>query len=63
MSFPENPASISTDSSFSCVLDETCDRLKDKQVQYSIRRIHEMEDKLSSLERELDQFLIIKSGR
>ena len=62
MNFTENPTSISTDSSFICVLDEACDRLKDKQVQCSIRRIHEMEDKLCALERELDQFLVVKSG-
>ena len=63
MSSGENPVSISIDTSFSDVIDETCERLRDKQVQYSIRRIHEMEDQLNALEYELDQFLFAKSGK
>jgi hypothetical protein len=50
-------SAISTDTSFSDIVDDTCERLKDKQVQYSIRRIQEMEDILNGLELELNQFL------
>ena len=60
MSSGDKPASISTDTSFSDVVDETCERLREKHVQYSIRRIHEMEDTLISLEHELDQFLFTR---
>jgi len=60
MSSSDKPASISAGISFSDIVDETFERLKDKQVQYSIRRIHEMEDILSALDHELDQFLLSK---
>jgi len=64
MSSGDKPASISTSgsSSFSDVIDETCVRLKEKHVQYSIRCIHEMEEKLSILENELNQFLHSNAG-
>jgi hypothetical protein len=41
-------------SSFKEVVDETCNRLWDRRVQYSIRRIRELEDALRTLELELD---------
>ncbi|MDR1586130.1 MAG: hypothetical protein LBS57_01595 [Treponema sp.] len=59
----ENPVIISKDSSFDAVLDEVCDRLMDRQIQYSIRRIHELENRLSGLERELDEFLLQKTDK
>ena len=49
-------ASIS-DFTFESMLDETCERLLDRQLRYSIQRIHEMEKRLASLERELDEFI------
>jgi len=42
---------------FNDVVDEACDRLLDKQIKYSIRRIMEMEERLANMERELDDFL------
>jgi hypothetical protein len=42
---------------FDSLLDETCERLMDRQVQYSIRRIYEMEKRLDILERELEEFI------
>jgi hypothetical protein len=54
----EKPAAVSKTTSFSAVVDHACERLKEKQVQYSIRRIHEMEDRLAVLERELNEFLL-----
>jgi len=42
---------------FDTLLDETCERLLDRQVKYSIQRIHELERRLDILERELDDFL------
>ena len=42
---------------FDALLDETCERLLDRQVKYSIERIHVLEKRLDILERELDEFL------
>jgi hypothetical protein len=50
---PENSAGYS----FSSVVDEACEKLKDRQIKYSIRRIQEMEERLYNLEKELDDFL------
>jgi hypothetical protein len=44
------------------MVDGTCERLRDRQAQYSIRRIQEMEDILNALELELDQFLFSDTG-
>jgi hypothetical protein len=50
-------AALYADISFDSILDETCERLLDRQVKYAIQRIHEMEQRLDNLERELDEFL------
>lgn len=42
---------------FDSMLDETCERLLDRQLKYSIQRIHEMEKRLLILEDELNEFL------
>jgi len=44
--------------SFEAVLDATCERLWERHVQYSIRRIREMEEELNSLENALDKFIL-----
>lgn len=62
MSFGEDLVSISTDVSFADVIDETCDRLMDRQIQFSIRKIHEMEESLSALEQELNEIILARSG-
>jgi hypothetical protein len=49
-------ASIS-EFTFDSMLDETCERLLDRQLRYSIQRIHEMEKRLINLEHELDDFM------
>jgi hypothetical protein len=46
-----------SDFTFDSMLDETCERLLDRQLRYSIQRIHEMEKRLIHLERELDEFI------
>lgn len=63
MTTGEKPATISETDSFSAVVDEACDRLMDRQARYSIQRIHEMEEHLAGLERELDEFLFQKNGK
>ena len=47
-----------SDFTFDSMLDETCERLLDRQLLYSIQRIQEMEKRLVRLERELDEFII-----
>jgi hypothetical protein len=44
------------------MLEETCERLLDRQVKYAIQRIDEMEKRLGNLERELDEFLSPKKS-
>ena len=41
--------------SFETVLETTCERLWERRVQYSIRRIQEMGEILDDIERELEQ--------
>jgi hypothetical protein len=50
-------AVLSDESSFKEVVDETCNRLWDRKVQFSIRRIRELEDRLKTLELELDMMI------
>jgi hypothetical protein len=52
----EKTAPVS-DITFDALLDETCERLLDRQVKYAIQRIYEMEKRLDNLESELDEFL------
>jgi len=47
-------------SSFEAMLDTTCERLMEKHIQYSIRRLGEMDAELARLEKELDDFLCLK---
>ena len=53
----------SKESLFEAVLDKTCERLKEKHIQYSIRRIREMDEELDRLEKELDEFIGNESSR
>jgi hypothetical protein len=54
-----DPAGISPGSvSFETVLDNTCERLLEKHIQYSIRRIREMDEELALIEMELDRITI-----
>jgi hypothetical protein len=62
MTSGEKPAALSGTSSFSEVVDEACEQLMDRQIKYSIRRIQEMGERLTSLELELNEFLLQKDG-
>ncbi|MCL2243413.1 MAG: hypothetical protein FWC03_02965 [Treponema sp.] len=57
MTFGEKPAVVSPVISFNNVVDDACERLMERQIKYSIRHIQEMEERLSCIERELDDFL------
>jgi hypothetical protein len=61
MTSGKNPAFVSDSMSFEAVLDDTCDRLWDRKVRYSIRRIQEMDAALSALEQDLDEMLLKKN--
>ena len=43
--------------SFAAVLDTTCERLWERHVQYSLRRIREMDEELANLEKTLDKLI------
>ena len=53
----EGKAALLSELTFDSILDETCERLMDRQAKYSIQRIHELEKRLDSLGRELDDFM------
>jgi hypothetical protein len=61
MASEKEPLVIIEDVSFGAVLDKTCERLWDKKIQYSLRRIRELGDKLSDLETELDELIFRES--
>ena len=42
---------------FEDVLDTACERLREKHIQYSIQRIGELDEELTRLEKELDEFM------
>jgi hypothetical protein len=54
------PAVVSGVYSFSDVVNQACEKLMDRQIKYSIRRIQEMDEYLSAMEKELDEFLAAK---
>jgi hypothetical protein len=58
MAAGENPFIITDNSSFEAVLDDAFERLRDRKMQHSIRRIGELETVLLELEAELDCFLL-----
>ena len=43
--------------SFETVLDETCRKLEEKHILYSLKRIKEFDKRLENIEKELDVFL------
>ena len=57
MNFDKKPVILTEKHSFESLLDTTCERLEEKHIQYSIRRIREMDVELATLEKELDEFL------
>jgi hypothetical protein len=60
MTFGKKPAVVTDEYSFSEVVDEACEKLMNRQIKHSIRRLADMEERLSGLERELDEFLMQK---
>ena len=57
MPFEKTPVFLTEKHSFESVLNSTCERLEEKHLQYSIRRIREMDGELAVLEKELDEFI------
>jgi hypothetical protein len=57
----EQGTALSGSESFQAVLDETCDRLWDTKVQYSLRRIAELDAALQKMETELDYFVSLQA--
>jgi len=57
MAFEKKQMVLTDEPSFELVLDSACARLREKHIQYSLRRINEMEEILQCLEKELDDFI------
>ena len=55
--FEKKPVLLREEPSFETMLDAACERLNEKHIQFSIRRIKEMHEELAGLERELNDFL------
>ncbi|MDR2111070.1 MAG: hypothetical protein LBP32_07160 [Spirochaetaceae bacterium] len=58
----KKPRALSGTPSFEAVLDETCERLWHTKIQYSLRRIRDMESLLIRMEQELDLLLSGHNG-
>jgi hypothetical protein len=56
----EKSTALSAPLTFATMLGETCDRLWDRQVQYSIQRIRKLEQNLADLEQELDALVLLR---
>ena len=55
---PSGKSSVSAGMySFSDIVDNACEGLRNRQAKHSIQRIQKMKDCLNELERELDAFL------
>ena len=57
MIFEQKPAILTEEASFEDVLDSSLERVNEKHIQYSLRRIKEMSELLAGFEKELDDFL------
>jgi len=63
MTYGKKPAAVSDVYTFSDVVDRACEKLMDRQIIYSIRRIQSMDERLAALEKELDDFLSQKNRK
>jgi len=57
MAFENKPVTFTEEASFEAVLDTACEKLNEKYIQYSLRRIREMLEVLAGMEKELNDFL------
>jgi hypothetical protein len=54
----EDTVTLSGSLSFEAMLDDICDRLWDRKVSYSLRRIRKMDAALAAMERELGELML-----
>jgi len=57
MAFENKPVIFAEEASFEAVLDTACERLNERHIQYSLRRIKELSGVLAGIEKELNDFL------
>jgi adenine-specific DNA methylase len=57
MTFENKPVILTEEATFETVLDTACERLNEKHIQYSLRRIKKLDEVLAGFEKELDDFL------
>ncbi|WP_461247677.1 hypothetical protein [Treponema sp. R6D11] len=63
MIYGKKPTAVSDVYTFSDVVERACEKLMDRQIIYSIRRIQSMDERLATLEKELDDFLSQKNRK
>ena len=59
MALENKPVIITEETSFEAVVDTAFERVNEKHIQYSIRRIREMNEVLAGIEKELNDFLSV----
>ena len=57
MAFEQRTVAFNEAPAFDDVLDTACERLREKHIQYSIRRICELDEELNRLEKKLSEIM------
>jgi len=57
MAFENKPVIYTEETSFEAVVDTAFEKVNEKHIQFSMRRIREMDEELAVIEKELNDFL------
>jgi hypothetical protein len=57
MAFENKPVIYTEETSFEAVVDTAFEKVSEKHMQFSMRRIREMDEELAGIEKELNDFL------
>ena len=57
MAFENKPVIYTEETSFEAVVDTAFGKVNEKYIQFSMRRIREMDEELAGIEKELNDFL------
>ena len=57
MAFENKPVIYTEETSFEAVVDTAFEKVNEKHIQFSMRRLREMDEELAGIEKELNDFL------
>jgi len=57
MAFENKPVTYTEETSFEAVVDTAFEKVNEKHIQFSMRRLREMDEELAGIEKELNDFL------